>query len=166
MVESFARLSRLGRKLGACRAGNSAIEFGLSAPFLILIVFGAYDYGSAYVEGVRLTGAARAGAQMSLYDPTDWDNTALAEQAALEEYEGRPLTSSEIATLPVSAAASTFCGCSDGVTLDCSATCPSGDQPGRFLRVRLSRAVPLTLPYPWAPDGQYDVDRDAVVRAR
>jgi len=166
MIEPLARLSRLGRRLGACRQGNAAIEFGLSVPILVIIVFGAYDYGSAYVEGIRLAGAARAGAQQSLYDPTDWDNTDRVEQSALEEYVGHALTQSDIDALPVSAAASTFCGCSDGVTLDCSATCPGGDQPGRFVTVTLSRAVPLTLPYPWSADGHVDVDRAAVVRAK
>jgi hypothetical protein len=166
MLESFARVLRLGRRLRACCDASAAVELGLSVPFVVVVVFGAYDYGSAYVEGVRLTGAARAGAQQSLYDPADWDNTELAEQAALEEYVGHALTQSEIDALPVSAAASTFCGCADGTTLECTATCPGGDQAGRFLRVRLSRSVPLTLPYPWSPDGQFDVDRQAVVRSR
>ena len=36
------------------------------AGFGALPAFGAYDYGSAYVEGVQLNGAARAGAQQAL----------------------------------------------------------------------------------------------------
>lgn len=166
MQNWLVRLSRFGARLRACRKGNSSVEFGLTLPFLILLVFGAIDYGSAYVEGVRLTGAARAGAQYPLYDPTDWDNTDVVEEAALEEYAGHPLTQSEMQSFPVSAVATTFCACTDGTTLACSSTCAGGETPGRFVRVRLSRDVPQTLPYPWVSNGQFTVVRDAVVRAR
>lgn len=162
----FTRITRLGRKLHACRAGNASVELALSVPIMVLVAFGAYDYGGAYIEGIRLTGAARAGAQQALSDPTDWDNTAVAQQAALEEYVGHALTQSEIQALSVAAAASTFCGCSDGLTLSCSDSCPGGGSPGRFMRVTLSTAVPLTLPYPWSENGQFNLAREAVVRAR
>lgn len=152
------------QRLVACRRGNSAVEFGLTAPLLVLLAFGAYDYGSAYVEGVRLNGAARAGAQQSLYDPSSWSDTDGAEQLALEEYVGHALTADEVAAMTVSATADAFCACTAGVTLACTATCPDGSSPGRFIRVSMTRAVPLTLPYPWADGDQVMVDGQAVVR--
>ena len=153
----FVRMARLGRKLHACRAGNGAIEFALCAPIMVLFAFGAYDYGSAYIEGIRLTGAARAGAQQVLHNPTWWTETTGAKQAALEEYVGHALTTGEIQALAVSAAANTFCGCSDGTTLACSGSCPGGDPAGRFLRVTLTTTLPLILPYPWSSNGQFDL---------
>lgn len=165
MLSSLLRVARLGRALQSCPAGNAAIEFALTLPIIVLLAFGAYDYGSAYIEGVRLTGAARAGAQQALYDPGIWDDTSGAERLALEEYVGHALTDSEILALDVSAAASTFCGCSDGTTLACSSTCPGGDRAGRFLRVMLNTTLPLVLPYPWFDDREVDVAREAVVRA-
>ena len=81
-------LLRVTRRLGTCRQGNAAVEFGLTMPLLVLLAFGAFDYGSAYVEGVRLNGAARAGAQQSMYNSNTWEDTDQAEQAALEEYVG------------------------------------------------------------------------------
>jgi Flp pilus assembly protein TadG len=154
------------RRLGACRKGNTAIEFALTAPLLVLLAFGAFDYGSAYVEGVRLNGASRAGAQQALYNTQEWQNTDEMEQAALEEYVGHALTPEEVAAMSVSATAEAFCACTAGVTLVCTGTCPGGDAPGQFVRVSMSRAVPLTLPYPWADNDQVTVDGQAVVRVR
>ena len=154
------------RRLGACRKGNTAIEFALTAPLLILLAFGAYDYGSAYVEGVRLNGASRAGAQQALYNAQEWQNTDQMEQAALEEYVGHALTPEQVAAMSVSATAEAFCACTAGATLVCTGTCPGGDAPGQFVRVSMSRTVPLTLPYPWADNDQVTVDGQAVVRVR
>jgi hypothetical protein len=164
MLMEFLCLSGVARRIYACRRGNTAVEFGLTMPILVLLAFGAYDYGSAYVESVRLNGAARAGAQQALYDPINWDDVALAEQSALEQYVGHALTPEQMTALPVSAAATAFCACTAGVTLACSATCPDGSAPGQFMRVSLTLAVPLTLPYPWADDDQVSVDGEAVVR--
>ena len=154
------------RRLGACRNGNTAIEFGLTAPLLVLLAFGAFDYGSAYVEGVRLNGASRAGAQQALYNSQEWQNTDEMEQAALEEYVGHALTPEEVAAMSVSATAEAFCACTAGATLACTGTCPGGDAPGQFVRVSMTRAVPLTLPYPWTDDDEVAVDGEAVVRVR
>jgi hypothetical protein len=142
------------------------VEFAFTVPIMVLLAFGAYDYGSAYIEGIRLTGAARAGTQQALYDPTVWADTAGARRAALEEYVGHALTDDEIQALAVSATADAFCGCSDGTTLSCSGTCPGGSSAGRFLRVTLNTAVPLILPYPWISNGEFNLAREAVVRAR
>jgi Flp pilus assembly protein TadG len=154
------------RRWLACRKGNTAVEFGITLPVLVLFAFGAFDYGSAYVEGVRLNGAARAGTQPALYNSQEWQNTDQMEQAALEEYVGHALSPEEIAAMSVSATAEAFCACTAGVTLACSGTCPGGDAPGQFVRVSMSRAVPLTLPYPWADNDQVTVDGEAVVRVR
>jgi Flp pilus assembly protein TadG len=166
MLTRLSRLQNVVRRVAACREGNTAIEFSLTAPILVLLAFGAFDYGSAYVEGVRLNGAARAGTQPALYNAQDWQNTDQMEQAALEEYAGHVLTPEEVALMSVSATAEAFCACTAGVTLVCTGTCPGGDAPGQFVRVSMSRAVPLTLPYPWADNDQVTVDGEAVVRVR
>lgn len=166
MPIQLTRLHALVRRIGSGRDGSASVELSMALPFLIVIAFGAYDYGSAYVEGIRLSGAARAGAQRVLHDPKGWDETGKLEHAALEEYAGASLTESEALALAVSAAATAFCSCTGGVALGCSSTCPGGDSPGRFVRIAMTRAVPLTLPYPWADGGQVTVDGEAVVRLR
>ena len=161
-----SRLRHVVRRAAGCPEGNTAIEFSLTAPILILLAFGAFDYGSAYVEGVRLNGAARAGAQQALYNSQEWQNTDLMEQAALEEYAGHALTPEEIAVMSVTATAEAFCACTAGATLACTDTCPGGEAPGQFVSVTLNNATPLTLPYPWADGETVEVDGQAVVRVR
>jgi Flp pilus assembly protein TadG len=166
MLVQLSRLGEVTRRIGACGKGNVAVECGLTLPILMVLALGAFDYGSAYVESIRLNGAARAGAQLSLYDPINWDDTAQAEQSALEQYVGHALTTEEIAAMSVSAAADAFCACTGGVELACSATCPDGSSPGQFVRVNMSRGMPLSFPYPWANGDEVIVDGQAVVRVR
>jgi Flp pilus assembly protein TadG len=166
MLIRFFRFSDVLRRVAACPEGSAAAEFGLTMPVLVLLAFGAFDYGSAYVEAVRLNGASRAGAQQALYNAQEWENTDQMEQAALEEYVGHALTPEEVAAMSVSATAEAFCACTAGVTLACTGTCPGGDAPGQFVRVSMSRAVPLTLPYPWAEGDEVTVDGQAVARVR
>jgi hypothetical protein len=49
---------------------------------------------------------------------------------------------------------------------DDSTTCPLRvSSPGQFVRVSMTRMMPLTIPYPWADD-EVTVDGQAVVRVR
>jgi Flp pilus assembly protein TadG len=166
MFIRLALFRNITRRVNACGGGNSAVEFALAGPILVLLGIGAFDYGSAYVEGVRLNGAARAGAQQSLYDSNTWKDTDQAEQTALEEYVGHALTPDQIAAMPVSATATAFCACPAGATLACTAACPDGSSPGQFVRVDMTGTVPLTLPYPWANSDEMTVGGRAVVRVR
>ena len=166
MHDRLLRLDRLVRRLARCGRGNAAAEFATTVPVFVLLAFAALDYGGAYVEGVRLTGAARAGVQQVLYDPVAWNDTARVERAALEEYVGHALTDAQLASVPVTAAATSFCACTGGATLTCSDSCPDGSDPGRFMRVSLSRGVPLLMPYPWTQTDTVAVDGAAVARVR
>ena len=66
--------------------------------------------------------------------------------------------------MSLTATAEAFCACTAGATLVCTGTCPGGDAPGQFVRVSMSRAMPLTLPYPWADSDAVTVDGGAIVR--
>ena len=166
MLLHHAGLRHLIGRFHRARHGNVAVEFAAAAPILILIAFGSFDYGRAYVEEVRMKGAARAGAQQALYEPGNWTKSTMIERVALEEYMGHALSDEEAASLPVSAASSNFCACPGGTEISCSDTCPDGTSPGRFVRVTLTGAVPLTLPYPWSSDGETGVAGAAVIRVR
>jgi len=48
-------------------SGSAMIEFALLAPFLLILMAGAYDFGRALYEQYRLTAAANAGAQYAFY---------------------------------------------------------------------------------------------------
>jgi Flp pilus assembly protein TadG len=166
MLTRFSRLRAAVRRVASCRSGNTAVEFSLSAPVVILLAVGALDYGSAYVESVRLNGAARAGTQQALYNSQSWQNTDGFKQAALEEYVGNALTPEQVSAMSVTAVADAFCACTAGATLACTGTCAGGAAPGQFVRVSMSRAMPLTLPYPWADGDAVTVAGEAVVRVR
>ena len=164
MLIRFSRLRAAVRRAASCPGGNTAVEFSMAAPVVILLAVGALDSGSAYVESVRLNGAARAGTQQALYNSQSWQDTDGMAQAALEEYVGHPLTPEQTAEMSVSAEAAAFCACTAGVTLACGGTCPGGAAPSQFVRVSMSRAMPLRLPYPWADSDAVTVNGSAVVR--
>lgn len=167
MTTRLAQLARTARSAVRNCSGNAAVEFAFAAPILIAFGFGAFDYGRAYVEGVRLSGAAREGAQQALYQPANWQDGQLIEQAALEEYVGHALTPDQMSTVPVAATSRAFYACENGAEVaDGSAPCPDGSLPGQYVRVGLTGSVSLTLPYPWASTGTTPVAGSAVVRVR
>jgi Flp pilus assembly protein TadG len=167
MTLQLTKLARTARGVLRSRSGNSAVELAFVAPILVVFAFGAFDYGRAYVEGVRLSGAAREGAQQVLYRPADWQDNDLIEQAALEEYVGHPLTPGQMSTVPVSATSRAFYACENGAEVpDGSTPCPDGSLPGQYVRVSLTRSVSLTLPYSWSGTGAQTVAGAAVVRVR
>jgi Flp pilus assembly protein TadG len=145
--------------------GNALVEFGLTLPVILALVVGAYDYGSAYVENLRLVGAARAGAQEAMFEPTDWQNTGRMERAALEDHAGYALTDAQIASYPVTASANPYCACPDGTVVGCSTLC-SGVAPYRMVELTLSTNHNVVLPYPWVTSGSIGLSQDATVRVR
>jgi Flp pilus assembly protein TadG len=50
MTTRLVCLQRSLGRLAAMTGGNSAVEFALAAPLLILLALGAFDYGRSYVE--------------------------------------------------------------------------------------------------------------------
>lgn len=159
-------LRNLALRLPGAREANVSVEFAAATPVLLLLALGGYDYGRAYTEEIRMRGAARAGAQHALYEPANWAESTTIERIALEDYAGRALTADEIAGLSVGATTNSYCACTGGAEVLCSATCPDGSSPGRFLQVRLTGSVPLTFPYPWTAGDQAAVAGEAVVRVR
>lgn len=53
------------------RAGTAAVEFALIAPVVAIVLIGLTDWGLAIEQRERLQTAARAGAQIALFNPTD-----------------------------------------------------------------------------------------------
>lgn len=52
-----------GRRGRRRRYGQSAVEFALAVPFLLLVLIAACDYGAILLDQIELTNAARAGAE-------------------------------------------------------------------------------------------------------
>ncbi len=120
------------------RRGIAALEFGLVAPMLVLLLVGMCDYGIAIWEQMEVGNAARAGAA---YASIHGWNSAAIENAAIRATE---LTS-------ISAAASESLGCpsaSQGVAPPSGSTCSGGVQPGTYVVVNATAQYSLIIPYP------------------
>ena len=50
------------RRLALSTAGNLTIEFAFLVPVLMMLSFGALELGNIFLQHLRMTGAARAGA--------------------------------------------------------------------------------------------------------
>lgn len=113
-----------------CRRGLSAVEFGLVAPFLVLVLSGLVDLGHALQRTIVLENAARAGAHLAMSLPQETAAIAAAARAALGGVE---------ATVTVTPP---DCRCADGsVAASCDGlACPgTPPTPARvFVRVTVS----------------------------
>ena len=123
------------------RKGVSALEFGLVAPVLILVLLGAFDLGNALQQSIRLESAARAGAQHAFAYPGDEAGITAAVRANLAGW------SDVVVQRPVR-----VCRCPDGAAVDCSVgTCGGGTGvPITSISVTVTRPFagisPLTAP--------------------
>ncbi|MDA8233114.1 MAG: pilus assembly protein [Magnetospirillum sp.] len=122
-------------RLAACRRGVAAVEFALAAPILLVLVLGLADFGMATNERMRLTSAARAGAQYAMGNPTD---SAGTRQATLAAANG--LNSGTVSV-------TLSCGCNDGSTITCGGTCPTS-APWTYVTVTVAENYALLVTYP------------------
>ena len=108
-------------------AGSAAIEFGLLAPFLVLLAVGTAEIGTSVYKAMQAQNAAEAGAVYASkygFDPAGISNSVINATG------GASITA---VPAPVS-----FCGCptAAGVSvMSCAATCAEGDAPGQYLRI-------------------------------
>ena len=108
-------------------AGSAAIEFGLLAPFLVLLAVGTAEIGSSVYEAMQAQNAAEAGAVYA--SKYGFDTAGIVN--SVENATG----GASITAVPAPA---TFCGCptASGVTaMSCAATCAEGSAPGQYLRI-------------------------------
>jgi Flp pilus assembly protein TadG len=137
-------LRRCSARLGAlwwARDGLAAVEFGLLAPMLLLIVAASVDLGLAYSAQIKVQQAAQAGAQYAL----------------LHGYDSTKITSAvtSATTLSVSAnpAPTQQCGCLSGSTVTlsgtppCLVTCGNGLTPGTYVIVKAQATYTPLIPY-------------------
>jgi Flp pilus assembly protein TadG len=135
------RCSAWLRKLCRAEDGIAAVEFGLLAPMLLLIVAASIDLGLAYSAQMKVQQAAQAGAQYALLHGFDSTKITAAVTAAT--------------TLSVNAspAATQRCGCLSGSTVTlsgtppCLVTCGNGLTPGTYVTVNAQASYTPLVPY-------------------
>ncbi len=123
---SLKRLSQIARRARK-DTGAAAIEFGLSAPLLVLLVVGTAELGTAVYQGMQAQNAAEAGAVYASKYGFDVAGISSAVSSAT--------AAAGIAATP---APSTFCGCptaSGVVPTDCTLMCDGNSAPGQYVQV-------------------------------
>jgi Flp pilus assembly protein TadG len=108
-------------------AGIAAIEFGLTAPFLVLAVVSAIELGSSIYQGMQAQNAAEAGA---VYVSKHGFNVTGISSAVANSTTGSGITATPAPTQ--------FCGCpgASGITeMECTLTCADGSAPGQYVRI-------------------------------
>jgi Flp pilus assembly protein TadG len=107
------------RRRGTSDRGTAAVEFALTVPILLLIVFGIIDFGRALNAQIQLTGAAGVAARAA----------ALGEPAATVDSQAAQ-------------AAPTL----TGVTTTIVSACPASAAPGQDASVNVSYQFSFITP--------------------
>lgn len=138
--------------------GLAAIEFGLLAPILTLVLLASIDLGLAYSSQIKVQQAAQAGAQYALLHGFDSTKVSSAVTAA---------TALSVNATP---APTQTCGCLSGasVTLSgtppCTTTCANGLTPGIYVQVNANASYTPLLPYASVLSNPTTLTAEALVR--
>ncbi len=120
-------------RLGGCRRATAALEFGIIAPLLLLLLSATVDIGGAMHQTIRLENAARAGMQFAISFPDDTAGIRAAAAAAL----GGAIADMNVVVGPI------LCACPGGsvAPVSCTGTPCAGAAAGVY------RTVTVTTPY-------------------
>ena len=161
-----ARLRRLLR----CGRGNAAVEFGLSAPVLLVVLVPLADLGIAFSTQHQLEEAVQAGAQYAASHP--WNRNSPADI-------GSAVTgATSLSGISLSPAPHQICGCPSGAggngvvngssgiaTANCGGTCSTGETAGYYVIV--SAQLPYTPIVPYSLFGSSTtLAAEAMIRIR
>jgi Flp pilus assembly protein TadG len=108
-------------------AGTAALEFGLTAPFMVLLMVGVVEIGTSMYQAMQAQNAAEAGA---IYAAKHGFNATGISSAVANATQSAGITANP--------APSQFCGCpsAGGVTeVDCASICTGGSAPGQYVRI-------------------------------
>ena len=140
-LSSVGRVIALGSPALARTRGSAALEFALTAPFLLLVLAGTMEFCRLFYTGAAVNGASRAGAQYGIQSVSNSQDLAGMEQAARNDAPG---------TTGLVATASRFCTCSNGSPVTCGT---GGCTPKKiYVQVNTSVVFRTLAAYPGVPD--------------
>lgn len=125
---------RLLRRFGQEERGAQLVEFAFLVPVLLLLIFGALDFGRAYFSWIILTNGAREGARVAAVGANE---ATVADRVALA-VSGLPVATAEPDACPV---ASNQAWCLEADNLQ-------GDR-GEAVTVRLEYNFKFVIPTLW-----------------
>lgn len=134
------RIRSLLHRLAADRDGAVAVEFGLIAPLVFILLVGVIDLGRAFYDEMALLTAARGAVQYARQYPAD---VAKITRVALD---GGGLPSSATVDTPQQ-----FCECPDSGRIACGSQCPSGVPFNVYVSVTVRQDFQTLAPYPGLP---------------
>ena len=153
-------MTRIGklRRFRRSDRGSALIEMAALSPLLLLMVFGAGDFGRIMYHAITLTNAARAGAAFGGQSNGHSGDTAGIQATAQQE-------ATNIGTITVTS--QQVCECSGGTSVSCmTSTCAGYGAPMAFVEVTTSAPfTPLTASFPGIP-GTANVTRTAKIRVQ
>lgn len=119
--------------------GSSLVETALVIPVLLLMLFGAVDFGRAFYLSMEVSGAAQAAAEYGVQSPTD---TVGMQTAATQD---APDVSNLSVTTPTYG-----CECADGTGYSAScSTVPTCTGSNLVYRVNVSVSTNYSPWFPW-----------------
>lgn len=141
MLHAGKKLVQLPWRLIREDAGVVAIEFGIVAMVLVLLLVGGTDLGLAMRHRSQLESAVRAGLQKALNE----------QNAAMEDVESAALAASDLPSSPAATASALLsCRCPDGMVVDCNTSNACGAVPReRFVTLTLTQDHKWLLGVPW-----------------
>ncbi len=137
----MVRLTRMGRS----DRGSSLVEMALLTPLLVLLVFGAGDFGRVMYYAITMGQAARAGAaygSQSTGYATDTNGIRLATEEEAQNLGAITVTPQLV------------CECPSGTVVACTtASCATYGAPLAFVQVTATTTfTPLSALYPGIPN--------------
>lgn len=133
--------------------GNAMVELAVVAPFMILLLLGAFEIGRYLDYSIKLGNAARAGVQYgSLNIATASDFTGM-KTAATNDSNGITFTPT----------ASNYCTCADGSASTCQPTDCSSSHIVEYVKLVATGSISSVFKAPGIP-GTANVSATAIMR--
>lgn len=114
-------------RLSRCEQGVGAVEFALTLPILVALMVAVADFGLAANEKMRLSSAARAGAQAAYRASGDTAGVSTAVRLA-----------SGLDAARLTIVSQNFCGCMTGGAAACDSACADGNGLRTYVSVSVS----------------------------
>jgi Flp pilus assembly protein TadG len=127
------------------RKGAAVVEFAVTMPLVMIVTFGAADYGRLFMETSVIATASGAGAVYAYRSTKEASDLSGAEAAVLNNVNGLESVSADVTKL-------CDCPASPGAWVSCSTTCTGYGSPRIYIRSKASKSFDTFGKYPGVPD--------------
>jgi Flp pilus assembly protein TadG len=140
-------LRRFFARVAGDQSGAAAIELGLLAPVLTLMMVSMIDIGLGVYRKMQVEDAAQVGAQYAMRN--GFDANAISNAV---------VSATNFSAITAAPAPVKFCGCATGSgisTVSCGTTCPGGAVAGTYTMVSAQAKYSSLLNYQFVPQTYY-----------